>query len=43
LKIVRVVLARLRGMFDHDSRDRDLSEELASHVELHMDDNLRAE
>jgi putative ABC transport system permease protein len=42
MRILRVVLARLRGMFDRDSRERDLAEELASHVELHMDDNLRS-
>jgi hypothetical protein len=41
MKIVRVALARLSGMFDRDSRDRDLAEELASHMELHVDDNLR--
>jgi putative ABC transport system permease protein len=42
MKIVRVGLARLRGMFHRDSRERDLSEELASHMGLHMDDNLRS-
>jgi putative ABC transport system permease protein len=42
MKIVRVALARLTGMFDRDSRDRDLAEELASHMELHIDDNLRS-
>ena len=42
MKIVRLALARLTGMFDRDSRDRDLAEELASHMELHIDDNLRS-
>jgi macrolide transport system ATP-binding/permease protein len=42
MKIVRAGLARLSGMFDRDSHDRDFSEELASHMQLHMDDNLRS-
>lgn len=42
MKTLRAVLARLSGLFNRDSRDRDLSEELASHVALHMDDNLRS-
>jgi putative ABC transport system permease protein len=41
VKSLRAGLARLSGLFHRDSRDRDLSEELASHVALHMDDNLR--
>jgi putative ABC transport system permease protein len=42
MKTLRAGLARLGGLFNRDSRDRDLSEELASHVALHMDDNLRS-
>lgn len=42
MKIVRVSLARLGGMFDRDSHDRDFAEELTSHVQLQMDDNLRS-
>jgi putative ABC transport system permease protein len=41
MKTLRAGLARLGGLFHRDSRDRDLSEELAGHVALHMDDNLR--
>jgi putative ABC transport system permease protein len=42
MKTLRAGLARLGGLFNRDSRDRELSEELASHVTLHMDDNLRS-
>jgi len=42
MKTLRAGLARLGGLFNRDSRDRDLSEELASHVALHIDDNLRS-
>jgi MacB-like periplasmic core domain len=42
MKTLRARLARLAGLFNRDSRDRDLAEELASHVALHMDDNLRS-
>jgi putative ABC transport system permease protein len=41
MKTLRAGLKRLGGLFHRDSRDRDLAEELASHVALHMDDNLR--
>ena len=42
MKTLRACLARLGGLFNRDSRDRDLAEELASHVALHIDDNLRS-
>jgi macrolide transport system ATP-binding/permease protein len=42
MKTLRACFARLGGLFNRDSHDRDLSEELASHVALHMDDNLRS-
>lgn len=41
MKRIRAGLARLGGLFNRNSRERDLSEELASHVALHMEDNLR--
>jgi predicted permease len=34
-------LARLAGLFDGVRRDADLSAELAAHLQLHIDDNLR--
>jgi macrolide transport system ATP-binding/permease protein len=42
MKTLRAGLARLGGLFNRDSRDRDLAEELASHVALHMEDNIRS-
>jgi putative ABC transport system permease protein len=42
MKIIRAGLVRLGGLFNRDSRDRDLAEEIASHVALHVDDNLRS-
>ena len=42
MKVVRAALARLTALCHRDSRDRDVSEELASHLALHMDDNLRS-
>ena len=33
---------RVRGLFDRDRRERELEEELASHLEMHVEDNLRA-
>jgi predicted permease len=42
MKTIRAGLARLGGLFNRDSRDRDFSEELASHVALHREDNLRS-
>ena len=41
MKTLRAGLARLGGLFTRTSRERDLDEELASHLALHMDDNLR--
>jgi hypothetical protein len=39
---LRVSARRLRGLFRKGARDRELSEELESHLQLHIDDNLRA-
>ena len=33
---------RLSGVFNGARRDRDLAAELDSHLQLHIDDNLRA-
>src|SRR5690348_16775108 len=42
MKKVRVFLLRLGGLFGKRRRDEDLTEELESHLQLHIDDNLRA-
>jgi predicted permease len=39
---LRGSVRRLRGLFGKDARDRELSEELESHLQMHIDDNLRA-
>ena len=39
---VRAWLARLGGLFEKQRRDRELDAELASHLEMHMADNIRA-
>jgi hypothetical protein len=39
---LRVSAQRLRGLFGKGARDRELSEELESHLQMHIDDNLRA-
>jgi len=39
---LRAGALRMSGMFNRESRDRDLAEELESHLALHIDDNLRA-
>jgi macrolide transport system ATP-binding/permease protein len=38
----RAWLLRLAGFFGRERRDRDLAEELASHLRMHIEDNLRA-
>lgn len=40
--MVRVALARLKALFHRHARDRDVAEELASHLQLHADENLRS-
>jgi predicted permease len=39
---LRISIRRLRGLFGKGARDRELSEELESHLQMHIDDNLRA-
>jgi predicted permease len=39
---VRLTLQRIRNLFRKPSLDHDLSAELTSHLQLHIDDNLRA-
>ncbi len=38
----RALWARLRGMFGGELADRELSAELESHLQMHMDDNVRS-
>jgi putative ABC transport system permease protein len=41
MRYVRAWLLRLAGLFDKQRRDRDLDEELRSHLEMEVADNLR--
>jgi macrolide transport system ATP-binding/permease protein len=42
MRSLRVWLAHFRGLFGKECRDRDLAAELESHLQLHIEDNLRA-
>jgi putative ABC transport system permease protein len=41
MKLIRASLLRLAGMFNKQRRDRELDDELASHLELHTEHNIR--
>ena len=38
---LRALLFRLAALFHKDGRDRELADELASHIQLHTDDNIK--
>jgi predicted permease len=42
MRRLRAWWVRLGGLFDKERRDRELAEELESHLEMHIEDNLRA-
>jgi len=42
MKRLRAMIARLAGLFQKDFRDRELRDEFESHLEMHIDDNVRA-
>jgi predicted permease len=42
MSTVRAWFARLGGLFGKERRDRELAAELESHLQMHIDDNLRA-
>jgi len=42
MRPLRAWFARLGGLFAKQRRDRELADELESHVQLHIDENLRA-
>jgi hypothetical protein len=41
MRAVRVFLSRLRGLAGKARKDRELAEELASHLQMQIEDNLR--
>ena len=42
MKTLRIFFARIHDILRKDKLDRDLQDELATHLELHIADNLRA-
>jgi predicted permease len=42
MSVVRAWVARLAGLLGKERRDRELSEELESHIDLHIADNIRS-
>src|SRR5262249_55486575 len=42
LRQIRGWLVRLAGVFTRDRQDREFADELESHLQMHMEDNLRA-
>ena len=42
MKRLRVWMLKLAGMFSKERRERDLADELVSHLQMHIEDNLRA-
>jgi predicted permease len=42
IRQLRTWLVRLTGLFRREARDRELAEELESHLQLHIDDGVRA-
>lgn len=41
IRLLRVYLIRLAGLFRRGKRERELAEELESHLQMHIEDNLR--
>jgi macrolide transport system ATP-binding/permease protein len=41
MRRLRALLVRIGGLFRKERRDRELSEEIESHLQLHIEDNLR--
>ena len=42
MRFLRAWLLRFKGLFQKAARERELADELESHLQLHIDDNLRA-
>lgn len=42
LRQLRGWLVRVAGFFNHENRDREFAEELECHLQMHIEDNLRA-
>ncbi|HEY8413762.1 MAG TPA: permease prefix domain 1-containing protein, partial [Pyrinomonadaceae bacterium] len=42
MRQLRAWVSRCKGLFRKDARDREFADELESHLQLHIDDNIRA-
>ena len=42
MRKLRAWLLRFKGLFHKDDRERDFADELESHLQMHIDDNIRA-
>ncbi|HXD31537.1 MAG TPA: ABC transporter permease [Pyrinomonadaceae bacterium] len=42
MRQLRAGLARIKGLFQKAARERDLAAEIESHLQMHIDDNIRA-
>ncbi len=42
MRQLRALLLRFKGLFLKDARERELAAELESHLQMHIDDNIRA-
>ncbi|HEU4715040.1 MAG TPA: ABC transporter permease [Pyrinomonadaceae bacterium] len=42
MRHLRAWLWRLKGLFAKDARERELADEIESHLQMHIDDNIRA-
>jgi len=41
MKLLRALFIRLAGLFRKDRRERELADEMESHLQMHIEDNLR--
>jgi len=42
MRKLRALVLRFKGLFSKDARERELADELESHIQMHVDDNIRA-
>ena len=42
MRLLRAWLQRFKGLFGHQDRERELADELESHLQMHIDDSVRA-
>lgn len=41
MRKIRTWILRFGGLFNRQSKDRELNDEIESHLQMHMEDNLR--